>query len=246
MSLPRRAPATGRVPGFQSFPQPPGAHAAIPGGRRNIQYGGSAAPAHADAHLSQRRGTADEIQKKAWWCRKLAERAARVHAGIVDASTDDMLKITSDGRKLGLDHALLSIPTCPMRQAVRLICAWIISIPSGRTDRQISVTQLVFCDLSTPKAAVPASRAAKAAGGNLDSPELHALEAAIGQDTAEEPAFTIYDDIREKLVARGIPVSRLRSSMKRIPKRERKSCSQKCAPVRCVCSWAAPSRWALV
>ena len=59
--------------------------------------------------------------------------------------------------------------------------------------------------LSTPKAAVPASRAAKAAGGNLDSPELHALEAAIGQGTAEEPAFTIYDDIREKLVARGIP-----------------------------------------
>lgn len=69
----------------------------------------------------------------------------------------------------------------------------------------MAVTQLVFCDLSTPKAAVPASRAAKAAGGNLDSPELHALEAAIGQDTAEEPAFTIYDDIREKLVARGIP-----------------------------------------
>ena len=59
--------------------------------------------------------------------------------------------------------------------------------------------------LSTPKAAVPSSRAAKAAGGNLDSPELHALEAAIGQDTSEEPAFTIYDDIREKLVARGIP-----------------------------------------
>ena len=72
----------------------------------------------------------------------------------------------------------------------------------GQADK---LTQLVFCDLSTPKTAVPASRAAKAAGGNLDSPELHALEAAIGQGTAEEPAFTIYDDIREKLVARGIP-----------------------------------------
>ena len=59
--------------------------------------------------------------------------------------------------------------------------------------------------LSTPKTAVPASRSAKAAGGNLDSPELHALETAIGQDAAEEPAFTIYDDIREKLVTRGIP-----------------------------------------
>lgn len=72
----------------------------------------------------------------------------------------------------------------------------------GQADK---LTQLVFCDLFTPKTAVPASRAAKAAGGNLDSPELHALGAAIGQGTAEEPAFTIYNDIREKLVARGIP-----------------------------------------
>ena len=59
--------------------------------------------------------------------------------------------------------------------------------------------------LSTPKTGATGAKAAKTAGGNLDSPELHALEAVIGQDAAEEPAFTIYDDIREKLVARGIP-----------------------------------------
>ena len=143
-----------------------------------------------------------EIQKG--MVQELSERVARVHAGIVDASTDNMLKITSDGRKLGLDQRVIN-PDLPDEAGskVNLCVDNIYSVwKDGQADK---LTQLVFCDLSTPKAAVPASRAAKAAGGNLDSPELHALEAAIGQDTSEEPAFTIYDDIREKLVARGIP-----------------------------------------
>lgn len=143
-----------------------------------------------------------EIQKG--MVQELSERAAKVHAGIVDASTDNMLKITSDGRKLGLDQRVIN-PDLPDEAGskVNLCVDNIYSVwKDGQADK---LTQLVFCDLSTPKAAVPASRAAKAAGGNLDSPELHALEAAIGQDTAEEPAFTIYDDIREKLVVRGIP-----------------------------------------
>ena len=143
-----------------------------------------------------------EIQKG--MVQELSERAARVHAGIVDASTDNMLKITSDGRKLGLDQRVIN-PDLPDEAGskVNLCVDNIYSVwKDGQADK---LTQLVFCDLSTPKAAVPASRAAKAAGGNLDSPELHALEAAIGQGTAKEPAFTIYDDIREKLIARGIP-----------------------------------------
>ena len=143
-----------------------------------------------------------EIQKG--MVQELSERAAKVHAGIVDASTDNMLKITSDGRKLGLDQRVIN-PDLPDEAGskVNLCVDNIYSVwKDGQADK---LTQLVFCDLSTPKTAVPASRAAKAAGGNLDSPELHALEAAIGQDAAEEPAFTIYDDIREKLVARGIP-----------------------------------------
>ena len=143
-----------------------------------------------------------EIQKG--MVQELSERAAKVHAGIVDASTDNMLKITSDGRKLGLDQRVIN-PDLPDEAGskVNLCVDNIYSVwKDGQADK---LTQLVFCDLSTPKAAVPASRAAKVAGGNLDSPELHALEAAIGQDTAEEPAFTIYDDIREKLVVRGIP-----------------------------------------
>ncbi|MDD3231629.1 MAG: helicase C-terminal domain-containing protein, partial [Oscillospiraceae bacterium] len=64
-------------------------------------------------------------------------------------------------------------------------------------------TQLVFCDLSTPKGSA-AKKVAKAAAGNLDSPELHALE-QLTEDAAPEQAFTIYDDIRDKLVEKGIP-----------------------------------------
>ena len=67
------------------------------------------------------------------------------------------------------------------------------------------LTQLVFCDLSTPKAAT--KRAAKAPAGNLDSPEIRALEMLAEKDGGmeEETPFTVYDDIREKLVAKGIP-----------------------------------------
>ena len=135
---------------------------------------------------------------------ELTERAAKVHSGAIAPTEDNMLKITSDGRKLGLDQRVIN-PDLPDEAGskVNMCVDNIYSVwKDGQADK---LTQLVFCDLSTPKAAMPASRAAKAAGGNLDSPELHALEAAVGQDAAEEPAFTIYDDIREKLVARGIP-----------------------------------------
>ena len=71
----------------------------------------------------------------------------------------------------------------------------------GQTDR---LTQLVFCDLSTPKGKT--AQSGRIAAKGTDNPELHALEAAIDAETGpEKPPFTIYDDIREKLVARGIP-----------------------------------------
>ena len=143
-----------------------------------------------------------EIQKQ--MVQELSERAARVHAQLVDPGTDNMLKITSDGRKLGLDQRIINpdLPDDP-NSKVNLCVNNIHRIwQDGQADK---LTQLVFCDLSTPKIGATGAKAAKTAGGNLDSPELHALEAVIGQDAAEEPAFTIYDDIREKLVARGIP-----------------------------------------
>ena len=134
---------------------------------------------------------------------ELSERAAKVHAGSVDASTDNMLKITSDGRKLGLDQRIINpdLPDDP-NSKVNLCVNNIHRIwQDGQAEK---LTQLVFCDLSTPKG--KAAQSGRIAAKGTDSPELHALEAAIDAETEpEEPPFTIYDDIREKLVARGIP-----------------------------------------
>ena len=134
---------------------------------------------------------------------ELSERAAKVHAGSVDASTDNMLKITSDGRKLGLDQRVINpdLPDDP-NSKVNLCVDNIHRIwQDGQAEK---LTQLVFCDLSTPKG--KAAQSGRIAAKGTDSPELHALEAAIDAETGpEEPPFTIYDDIREKLVARGIP-----------------------------------------
>ena len=134
---------------------------------------------------------------------ELSERAAKVHAGSVDASTDNMLKITSDGRKLGLDQRVINpdLPDDPGSKVNRCVDNIHRIWQDGQAEK---LTQLVFCDLSTPKG--KAAQSGRIAAKGTDSPELHALEAAIDAETgSEEPPFTIYDDIREKLVARGIP-----------------------------------------
>ena len=135
---------------------------------------------------------------------ELSERAAAVHAGTVDPSVDNMLRITSDGRKLGLDQRIINpnLPDEPTSK-VNMCVDNIHRIWEKGHDNKL--TQLVFCDLSTPKSSAT-KRAAKAPAGNLDSPELRALEHLSQKDGIdEEPSFTVYDDIREKLVARGIP-----------------------------------------
>lgn len=135
---------------------------------------------------------------------ELSERAAKVHAGIVDPATDNMLKITSDGRKLGLDQRVIN-PNLPDEPTSKVNMCVDNIFRIWDEGQAYKLTQLVFCDLSTPKAA-PSKRAAKAAAGNLDSPELHALEILAEKDgTPDDTNFTVYDDIREKLVARGIP-----------------------------------------
>ena len=134
---------------------------------------------------------------------ELSERAAKVHAGSVDASTDNMLKITSDGRKLGLDQRVINpdLPDDPGSKVNRCVDNIHRIWQDGQADK---LTQLVFCDLSTPKGKT--AQSGRIAAKGTDSPELHALEAAIDAETEpEEPPFTIYDDIREKLIARGIP-----------------------------------------
>ena len=143
-----------------------------------------------------------EIQKQ--MVQELSERAARVHAQLVDPSTDNMLKITSDGRKLGLDQRIINpdLPDDPNSKVNRCVDNIHRIWQDGQADR---LTQLVFCDLSTPKTGATGAKAAKTAGGNLDSPELNAVERLIDKENPDESGFTVYDDIREKLVARGIP-----------------------------------------
>jgi N12 class adenine-specific DNA methylase len=134
---------------------------------------------------------------------ELSERAAKVHSGAVAPTEDNMLKITSDGRKLGLDQRVINpdLPDDPSSKVNRCVDNIHRIWQDGQAEK---LTQLVFCDLSTPKG--KAAQSGRIAAKGTDSPELHALEAAIDAETGpEEPPFTIYDDIREKLVARGIP-----------------------------------------
>ena len=132
---------------------------------------------------------------------ELSERAAEVHSGKVEPWKDNMLKITSDGRKLGLDQRILNPllpddPSSKVNQCVENITQiW----QDGKADK---LTQLVFCDISTPKGTT--GRKAAKSPGTLDSPELHALE-ALTEPADEERPFSIYYDIRDKLIARGIP-----------------------------------------
>ena len=134
---------------------------------------------------------------------ELSERAAKVHSGAIAPTEDNMLKITSDGRKLGLDQRVINpdLPDDPNSKVNRCVDNIHRIWQDGQTEK---LTQLVFCDLSTPKG--KAAQSGRIAVKGTDSPELHALEAAIDAETEpEEPPFTIYDDIREKLITRGIP-----------------------------------------
>ena len=132
----------------------------------------------------------------------LSERASKVHSGSVDPSEDNMLKITGDGRKLGLDQRIINqmLPDEPGTKVNQCVANIMQIWRDGETDK---LTQLVFCDISTPQA-VPAKKAAKA----LDNPTLHALEQAVPLDEPE-PVFTIYEDIRQKLIAQGMPADQI-------------------------------------
>lgn len=133
----------------------------------------------------------------------LSERASLVHSGSVDPSQDNMLKITSDGRKLGLDQRIVNqmLPDEPGTKVNQCVENIMQIWRDGEADK---LTQLVFCDISTPQAKAPASKAAK----TLDNPLLHALEGAVPLPE-QEPAFTVYDDIRQKLIAQGMPADQI-------------------------------------
>ena len=134
----------------------------------------------------------------------LSERASRVHSGSVDPSEDNMLKITGDGRKLGLDQRIINqlLPDEPGTKVNQCVGNIIHIWRDGEADK---LTQLVFCDISTPQVQ---SASSKKAAKALDNPTLHALEQAVPLDEPE-PAFTVYEDIRQKLIAQGMPAEQI-------------------------------------
>ncbi len=133
----------------------------------------------------------------------LSERASKVHSGAVSPDVDNMLKITSDGRKLGLDQRIIN-PMLPDEETTKVNQCVANILQYWRDGEEEKLTQLVFCDISTPKA-TPSQRAAKASPGALDSPEIHALESAISLEESAETPFTVYEDVRQKLIDAGMP-----------------------------------------
>ena len=110
-----------------------------------------------------------EIQKK--MVQELSKRAAEIHSGAVDASVDNMLCVTNDGRKIGLDVRLMN-PMLPDDPNSKLnVCVQNV-LKIWEEGKEQKLTQLLFCDLSTPK---------------------------------NDGNFNVYDDIRKKLVAAGVP-----------------------------------------
>jgi hypothetical protein len=110
-----------------------------------------------------------EIQKE--MVAELSRRAAAVHNRLVEPNVDNMLKITGDGRKIGLDQRLINplLPDFPDSKVNA--CAGNVFKIWKETEND-KLTQLVFCDFSTPNA---------------------------------DGRFNVYDDIRGKLIARGVP-----------------------------------------
>ena len=106
----------------------------------------------------------------------LAKRAEKVRARLVEPNIDNMLKITNDGRKLALDQRMIDpmLPDDP-ESKVNACVDNVYRIWEEHADT--NATQLVFCDLSTPK---------------------------------NDGTFNVYDDMREKLIARGIPAEQIR------------------------------------
>lgn len=90
----------------------------------------------------------------------------------------------------------------------------------------------MFCDISTPKT-TPSQRAAKASPGTLDSPEIHALESAISLEESTETPFTVYEDVRQKLIDAGMPPEQIAFIHDANTEVKSGNCSQRYAAVRC-------------
>lgn len=135
---------------------------------------------------------------------ELADRADAINAGNVDPTIDNMLKITSDGRKLGLDPRLIdpSFEDNPETKLNR--CVENVARIHAETAED-KLTQIIFCDLGVPhKAAGEAEVESEDADDAKDKKFIAEVESL-----EEECDFCVYDDIRDKLIARGIPAEEI-------------------------------------
>lgn len=130
---------------------------------------------------------------------ELSDRADEVNSGSVDPSQDNMLKITGDGRKLGLDPRLIS-PDFEDNPNTKLnVC--VNNVFDIYTDTaKDKLTQIVFCDLGVPSKNT-GSDSSKEQNDNKSVAEIDSLE--------ETGKFCVYDDIRDKLIAKGIPATEI-------------------------------------
>ena len=138
---------------------------------------------------------------------ELAKRAEWVRQNPSKNDIDNMLLITSDGRKLGLDQRVIN-PLLPDDENSKVNACTNNIYRIWEDGKEDKLTQLLFCDLSTPKskAAKQEQKVAKAAEQSINGVELHTLEDALSDDLKEhESPFNIYDDIRNKLVGKGVP-----------------------------------------
>ena len=136
---------------------------------------------------------------------ELSDRAAKVHSGTIDPREDNMLKITSDGRKLGLDQRIIN-PDLPDEQGTKINMCVENILRIWRDGEADKLTQLVFCDISTPRAKTAARKSSQVQQEeSADIPAFDPLAALNASDSS----FTAYDDIRSKLVAGGIPAEQI-------------------------------------
>ena len=135
---------------------------------------------------------------------ELADRADAINAGNVDPTIDNMLKITSDGRKLGLDPRLIDPsfednPDTKLNRCVENVARIHVETAEDR------LTQIIFCDLGVPHKATGES---EVEGEDADDAKDKKSIAEV-ESLEEECDFCVYDDIRDKLIARGIPAEEI-------------------------------------
>ena len=134
---------------------------------------------------------------------ELADRADAINSGNVDPTIDNMLKITSDGRKLGLDPRLIDPsfednPDTKLNRCVENVARIHTETAEDR------LTQIIFCDLGVPH------KAAEAAVEGEDTDDAKDKKSIAEVESLEEECdFCVYDDIRDKLIAKGIPAEEI-------------------------------------